>query len=267
MSLSIGTGPFGAYATGVFNFERRGPGAVLFWDEHPKRMRAELDGIVVADSRHVRALHESGHLMKLYFPREDVAMDRLERSERTSECPHKGTARYWSVRAGDRFAQDAAWSYENPLESAAFMAGWIAFEYDAMDAWYQEDERVYAHPRDPYHRYDVHRSSRHVVVRAGGALIAESERPAMLFETSVPPRYYLPPGDVRMELLERSERVTHCPYKGAARHWHVAAGDGRVRHAAWTLPEPIGEAVSIAGWYSFYPGKVEIEVDGGRLAD
>jgi len=199
MSLTFGHGPFGQQPGGEFNFTRQGPKAVLYCEGFPKRVRVEFNGLTIADSRRVKTLHETGKFMVFYFRREDVDMTRLERTDHRSECPHKGVASYWTVRVGDRTAENAAWSYENPIASARFIAGYLAFYFEKMDAWYQEDERVYAHPRDPYHRFDVHRSSRHVVVRHGGVVIAESSKPKVLFETGTPPRYYLQPEDVRTD--------------------------------------------------------------------
>jgi len=204
MSLTFGRGPFGRQPGGEFNFTRQGPDVVLYWEDFPKRVRVEFNGVTVADSRRVKALHETGKFLVLYFRRQDADMERLEPSDHRTDCPHKGTASYWTVRVGDRIAENAVWSYENPVASAPFIASHLAFDFAKMDAWYQEDERVYAHPRDPYHRFDVHRSSRHVVVRHGGVVIAESDKPRILFETGTAARYYLPPEDVRTELLNRA---------------------------------------------------------------
>lgn len=265
MTLTFGGGPFGPQARGQFNFTREGPDTVLYWEDFPKRVRVEFNGATIADSRRVKALHETGRFMVLYFPREDVDMDRLEATDHQTDSPHKGVASHWSVRVGDRVAENAVWSYPDPVPSAPPIGGYMAFVYRKMDAWYQEDERVYAHPRDPYHRFDVHRSSRHVVVRHGGVVIAESERPEMLFETGVPARYYLPPDDVRTDLLSRSETVSQCPYKGDGQHWHLDVGGERIEDAAWSLPSPLGEAERIAGYLCFYPEKVRTEVDGEPL--
>ncbi len=265
MALTLGNGPFGTSPAGQFNFTREGPDTVVYWEDFPKRVRAEFNGKTIADSRRVKALHETGQLMVLYFPREDVDMGLLEPTEHTTESPNKGKASYWSVRVGDRTADHAVWSYEDPVPSASPIAGYLAFVYKKMAAWYQEDERVYAHPRDPYHRFDIHRSSRHVVVRHNGGVIAESRRPAMLFETGLPARYYLPPEDVRTDLLGRSTTVSQCPYKGDGQHWHLTVGGDRVEDAAWSLPRPLGEADRIAGYICFYPDKVDTEVDGVPL--
>jgi uncharacterized protein (DUF427 family) len=263
MTLTFGRGPFGTHPAGQFNFAKPGPDTVLYWEEFPKRVRVEFNGATIADSRAVRALHETGRLMVLYFPREDVDQTVLEATDHTSQSPTKGTARYWTVRVGDRAAENAAWAHENPSGDAPAMTGYLAFRYSAMDAWYQEDERVYAHPRDPYHRVDVHASSRHVVVRHQGTTIADSSRPQLLFETSLPVRYYLPPDDVRTEYLRPSDTVTPCPYKGAGQHWHLTTEAGRVQDAAWSLPDPLpGDAVKTKGYFCFYPDKVELEVDG-----
>jgi uncharacterized protein (DUF427 family) len=263
MTLTFGRGPFGTHPAGQFNFAKPGPDTVLYWEEFPKRVRVEFNGATLADSQAVRALHETGRLMVLYFPREDVDQTLLEPTDHTSQSATKGTARYWTVRAGDRTAENAAWAYEDPVSGAPAMAGYLAFRYSAMDAWYQEDERVYAHPRDPYHRVDVHASSRHVVVRHRGTTIAESSRPQLLFETSLPVRYYLPPDDVHTEYLQSSDTVTPCPYKGSGQHWHLATEAGRVEDAAWSLPDPLpGDALKTKDHFCFYPDKVDIEVDG-----
>lgn len=265
MSLTLGKAPFGPQTEGRFNFRREGPERTLYWEPFPKRVRAELGGETVADSRRVMALFETGRMLVFYFPRDDVAMDRLDPTERSTRCPLKGEARYWTVRGGGKEARNAAWAYDDPIESAAFLEGHIAFEHDAIDAWYEEADRVYAHPRDPYHRFDLHHAARRVVVRAKGVEIADSVRPQILFETGLPPRFYLPPEDVHTDLIERSATITHCPYKGKAQHWTLDMMGERIEDAAWTLPDPLGEAEAVRDWFSFYPGKVEIEVDGERL--
>lgn len=267
MSLTIGNAPFGPKPRGRFNFRREGPERTLYWEPFPKRVRAELGGEVVADSRGVMALHETGHLLVFYFPLEDVAAELLEATARSTHCPLKGDASYWTVRAGGSIAENAAWAYEDPIESAAFLKGYISFDYDAMDAWFEEADRIYAHPRDPYHRFDVHQAARRVVVRANGVVVADSVRPQILFETGLPPRFYLPPADVHTDLLERSGTVTHCPYKGKAQHWSLDIMGERTADAAWTLPDPIGEAEAVRDWFCFYPDKAEIEVDGERVTD
>lgn len=265
MSLTMGRAPFAPNAAGRFNFDRRGPDRILYWEDFPKRVRTEFAGETIADSRRVKALFETGQMMRFYFPREDVAMDKLQSTGRRTHCPLKGDASYWTIRTGGREAENAVWSYEQPIDSARFLAGYLAFEYDSMDAWYQEQERVYAHPPDPYHRFDIHETDRTVVVSLHETPIAECAAPLVLFETGLPPRFYLPPAAVRTDLLSRSETVSHCPYKGDGQHWHLETGEERVKDVAWSLPRPLGEAERIRDWFSFYPGRLRVEVDGETL--
>lgn len=136
-----------------------------------------------------------------------------------------------------------------------------------MDRWFEEDEPVYAHVRDPYHRVDVRASSRHVVVRHRGRVVVESVRPKRLFETGNPTRHYLPFADVRLDLLERSDTVSECPYKGDGQHWHLVVDGDRVENTAWSLPHPLPEGLAAAEHLCFYPGKVEVVVDGEPAED
>ena len=265
MSLTMGAAPFGPNEAGCFNFERQGPQQTLYLEDFPKRIRAELGGETVADSRRVKTLFETGRMMVFYFPREDVDFDKLAPTERKTQCPLKGEASYWSVCAGGREARDAAWSYETPIASADFLRGLIAFDYDAMGAWYQELDKVFAHPRDPYHRYDIHETDQRVTVSLDDTCIAVTGAALVLFETGLPPRFYLPPGAVRTEFLTRSETASQCPYKGEARHWHLDVEGKRVEDAAWSYPRPFGEADRIRDYLSFYPSKLRVEVDGRQL--
>jgi uncharacterized protein (DUF427 family) len=112
---------------------------------------------------------------------------------------------------------------------------------------------------------DILPTSRHVVVEAGGLLVADSRRSHVLFETGLPPRYYLPQPDVRANLLRPSDHVTHCPYKGRAIHWSIAGGTEVLPDAAWSYPAPLPESIRVAGLISFYPTKVDVIVDGIAL--
>ncbi len=265
MTLTIGTGPFGEQSTGTFNFEVEAPGDhALYLEDSPRRVRVTFNGETVADSRRVKLLHEAEHLPVYYFPEEDVRMDLLEESDHTTHCPFKGDASYRSVRVGDKVSENAAWSYPEPIDSARPLAGLIAFYWRKMDAWFEEDEQIFVHPRDPYHRVDVLDSSRHVKVTVNGEVVAETERPKLLFETGLPPRYYFLPEDVRTELLVESETKTICPYKGVASHWSVEVDGERVEDAAWMYPESLPEATKVEGHFSFYVDKAELEVDEER---
>ena len=163
MSLTMGTAPFGHRPAGEFNFDTPDRGA-LWFEDSPRRVRGILGGETVVDSRRVKLLHEARHLPVWYFPREDVRMELLEPSELVTHCPYKGEASHFTVRAGDREEPDAAWNYPEPIAGAPPFAGYIAFHWRAMDTWLEEDEEVFVHPRDPYHRIDVLDTSRHVRV-------------------------------------------------------------------------------------------------------
>ena len=262
MSLTAGTGPFGKQPAGAFNF-RPDPatGSVLFWDPVPHRIRAFLGGECVLDSTNAKLLHETGHLPVYYVPDDDLRHDLLEPSTHETRCPHKGTASYRSVRAGDRFAENAVWAYLEPLEGASFLAGHAALYWDRMDEWFVEDEQILGHPRDPYHRIDVYRTTRRVRVSVAGEQLAESVRAKVLYETSLPPRFYLPPEDVRMDLLEPSESRSRCAYKGSASYWHVRAGGELHEDLAWSYPDPDDDGRDVRDLVCFFDERCEVAVD------
>jgi uncharacterized protein (DUF427 family) len=233
------------------------------WTEpSPRRVRAFLDGLAVADSTRALLLLEAGHLPVYYFPPEDVRTDLLEPTDTSTHCPYKGDAAYWSIRVGKRVSRDAVWSYKDPLPERTDIKGYLAFYWDRLDAWFEEDDEVFVHPRDPYHRVDVLSSSRHVRVAVAGETVAESHRPWLLFETGLPTRYYLPKADVRMDLLVATDSQTHCPYKGKARYWSARVGDSVEEDIAWSYPFPIPECPKIANLVCFYNERADIWVDG-----
>jgi uncharacterized protein (DUF427 family) len=263
MTLTIGTGPFGDQGEKTFNFEVEAPrDHVLYFEDSPRRVRVMFNGETVADSRRVKLMHEKGLLPVYYFREEDVRMDLLEESDYTTHCPFKGDASYWSVRVGDRVAENAVWGYPEPIDSAPPLAGYLAFYWRKMDHWYEEDEEVFVHPRDPYHRVDVLESSRHVKVLVNGEVVAETNRPTILFETGLPPRYYIPPEDFREEALVPSDKETQCPYKGVASYYSVEVGGEQVEDLIWYYSEPIPETAKMKGHLAFFNEKVDLEVDG-----
>lgn len=264
MTLTIGTGPFGDQSGGVFNFEYDSPGHVLYFEDSPRRVRVRFGGETIGDSRRMKLLHETGLLPVYYFPEEDVRMDLLEKTDHTTRCPFKGDAAYWSVRVGDRVAENAVWSYPKPLDHAPPLAGYLAFYWNKMDAWFEEDEEVFVHPRDPYHRVDVLESSRHIRVSVNGEVMAETERPKILFETGLPPRYYIPPEDVREDMLIPTNTKTQCPYKGVASYYSIKAGDGTIEDLIWYYPEPLPGAAKVKDHLCFFNERVDMEVDGEK---
>jgi uncharacterized protein (DUF427 family) len=262
MSLTIGTAPFGRRPGGVFNFELPKREGLIYFEDSPRRMRALFGGETVVDSRHPKLLHEHEHLPVYYFPETEVRMDLLEPTDHSTRCPWKGAASYWSVRVGERLAENAAWSYPEPIEGAPPLTGYIAFYWDRMDEWLEEDEPAIIHPRDPYHRIDILESSRHVKITVDGEVVAETRRARVLFETGLPPRWYIPREDVHSDALVESEKVTGCAYKGYASYWSVRVGGADEEDLVWTYREPRPEAERIKDYLAFFNERVDIEVDG-----
>lgn len=261
MSLTIGPAPLSPESTGAFNADLQIPGHLLYFEDSPRRVRVVFNGETIADSRRVKLLHESRSLPVYYFPLEDVRTEVLERTDKHTRCPVKGEASYWSIRVGDGVSENAVWSYPEPLESSSWLRGYAAFYWNKVDAWYEEDEQIFVHPRDPYHRVDVLKSSRSVRVTVNGEVVAESDRPLILFETGLPPRYYLPRDDVRTELLTSTDTTTQCPYKGTASYWSVKAGHGGT-DLVWCYEDPLPEMSKIAGHLCFFNEHVDLEIDG-----
>jgi uncharacterized protein (DUF427 family) len=262
MALTAGRGPFSRDPAGRFNIEIDPSRAVLFWDPVPQRVRAIVAGETLADSERVMLLHETGHLPVYYFPQEDLRAELLEESDHTTTCPHKGAARYWSIRVGGRRIPNVVWAYPEPIEQAAFLTGYASLYWNSVDEWFVEDEQAFGHPRDPYARIDVYPTTRHVRVLRDGEVLADSRRAKVLFETSLPPRYYLPAEDVRTELLEPSSTKTTCAYKGSASYWHVRVGDRLIEDLVWSYPEPQHDAERVRDLYCFFNERVDVELDG-----
>ena len=234
-------------------------------ESSPRRVRAIFNNETIADSTRVMLLHETKHVPVYYFPIGDVRMDLLAPTDKKTHCPLKGEASYWSVTVGERVAENAVWGYPNPIAECPDISGYVAFYWNKVDAWYEEDDEVFVHPRDPYKRVDVLNSSRHVQVVLGGETIAETRRPRLLFETGLPTRYYIPKVDVRMDLLESSDTRTRCPYKGEAVYWSVRVGDQVEEDIAWSYPAPIPECPKIENLVCFFNERVDaVVVDGER---
>ena len=261
MSLTAGRGPFSKQPTARFNIDVDRSTATLIWDPVPQRVRALVADETVVDTANAVLLHETGHLPVYYFPESDVRAELLTASDRTTHCPYKGDACYWHVDVGKRHVPNAIWAYPEPIDPAAFLAGYVALDWDSFDEWFVEDEQVFGHPRDPYKRIDVHPTTRHVRVLLHGEVLADSRRAKMLVETSLPPRFYFPPEDVRTELLVPSSRRTRCAYKGSAAHWHVSVGDGLVEDLVWSYPEPQHDAEPVRDLFAFYNERVDLELD------
>ena len=225
-----------------------------------KRVRAFLGGAVVADTTRPVLVWEVPYYPAYYVPLEDVRAE-LVADGGSAHSPSRGDGRTFTVRAGGREAPGGALRYDDsPIPE---LRGLVRLDWHAMDAWFEEDEEVFTHPRDPHTRVDILASSRHVRIEVAGVTVAESAAPRLLFETGLPPRFYLPKPHVRLDLLVPSETVSHCPYKGQAEWWSVRAPDGEI-HAdlAWSYRAPLPESQKIAGLIAFLDEKVDVHVDG-----
>lgn len=228
-----------------------------------RRLRAFVNGVVIADTIRSVYLFEPGHLPVYYLPKHDVRFDLLEHTDCSSHCPLKGDADYWSIVVGDRRIDNAVWSYPEPLDGAPDLSAYVAFYWNKVDNWFEEDEEVFVHARDPYTRVDALRSSRHVEVRIHGETIADTTRPILLFETGLPTRYYIPKLDARLDLLVPSALNTACPYKGVASYFSVAISGAKiVDDIVWFYPAPIPQIPLIENYLCFFNEHVDVIVDG-----
>jgi uncharacterized protein (DUF427 family) len=224
-----------------------------------KRVRAYLAGRLVADTTAPVLVWEAPYYPAYYLPLADLAAE-LVPTGKTEHSPSRGEAEVFDVRVDGATAQAAARRYPgSPLESLRDL---VRLEWGAMDEWLEEDEPVYTHPRDPYTRVDILASSRHVRVELDGVTVADCAQPRILFETALPPRYYLPLSDVKMDLLRPSDTQTSCPYKGTASYWSVDTGQELHRDVVWIYRTPLPESQKIAGLACFYNEKADIYLDG-----
>jgi len=265
MALTVGTGPFGGKAAGRFNFSYDAPAHVIYLEPSPRRVRVRIAGEMVADSRGAWLLHETGLMPVYYFPPGDLRQDLLAPSETRSHCPFKGDAAYHHVVGGDRRVDDAAWTYPSPNPELPDLAGLVAFYWVKADAWLEEDEEVFVHPRDPYHRVDVLPTSRHVRVSVDGVVLADSNNTVVLFESGLPPRYYFPKADVVFDHLESTHTDSRCPYKGhATEYWSATTPQGTHPDVAWAYPDPLPAVHRIQDRVCFYDEKLDVDLDGAR---
>ncbi len=226
----------------------------------PRRVRAYFDDQLLVDSQKVLLVFETRRPPVYWFPIEDVRMDLLA-PKGAAAGSGAGTQR-WRSNTGGRVEENLAWNYAEPAGDLAPLDGHIAFYWNAVDHWFEEDEEVFVHPRDPYTRVDTVHSSRHVRVEVDGQVVAETRRPVLLYETGLPTRYYIPKLDVRMDLLEATDTLTHCPYKGAASYWSLRVGEKTYRDFIWAYPRPIPEIPKIENLLCFYNEKVDLYIDG-----
>jgi uncharacterized protein (DUF427 family) len=260
MGLAWQQGPLAAGAIGTFLTAEPMPGRLLYAEPLRRRMRVMLDGETVAQSDDVVLLHEPARYPVAYFPRADIKDELLKPVDHVTEHPELGQTTWYSLQHGERPAQRAAWEHTALPAFADVLVGRVAFAWHAMDAFYEEDERIVGHAADPYHRIDIRQSTRHLVVRSGGTLVADTHRPLVLYESGFAPRWYVPGADVVDGILTPVERQTFCPYKGICSYYDI----GEITRPAWSYEEPYREVDRIQGFISFEADKLEITLDGAR---
>ena len=261
MGLSWQQGPLSPGAIGRFLAPEPLPERLLYVEPLRRRMRVRFSGIWIADSENVLLLFEPGHYPMAYFPKNAISADTIERTEHTTQHHELGLTAWYTVRAGEQSVARGAWQHVNLPDYASELQGRVAFAWHAMDAFYEEDERIVGHAADSYHRIDIRQTSRHLSVRHHDRIIADTKRPMVLYESGFAPRWYVPRADVDESALTPVERQTFCPYKGICSYYNI--GDANL--AVWSYPEAYPEVNRISNFLSFEPDIVSVQLDGKQL--
>jgi uncharacterized protein (DUF427 family) len=226
----------------------------------PRRVRGYLGHQLVFDTTAARYVWEVPYYPQYYIPLTDVR-DEFLRDEDHPQKIQLGSSRLHSLVGADSIHEKAARVFDDGP-----VAGMVRFEWEHL-RWFEEDEQIYGHPRNPYARVDALRSHRNIRVELDGVVLAETAAPVLLFETGLPTRYYIDPTDVAFEHLEPSATETLCPYKGTTSgYWSVRVGDAVHPDLAWTYHYPLPAVAAIAGLVAFYNEKLDIIIDGAALA-
>jgi uncharacterized protein (DUF427 family) len=261
MGLSWQQGPLGGHSVGRFLVPEPLPARLLFAEPLRRRMRVRLGGEWIADSEDVVLLHEPGRYPVAYFPAADIFPGVLQRMETVTTHQDLGTTVWFSVHGGDRDSPRGAWQHTDLPIHAGELTDRVAFAWRRMDAFYEEDERIVGHAADNYHRNDIRAASRHLVVRVGDRVVADTHAPVVLYESGFAPRWYVPRADIDESALTAAAGQTFCPYKGLASYYDVAG----VKGGAWYYPEAWTEVERVRDLVSFEPDKVTVLLDGKVL--
>jgi uncharacterized protein (DUF427 family) len=261
MGLSWQQGPLAPGAIGRFLVPGPLPDRLLYAEPLRRRMRVRFGGVWVADSEDVVLLHEPGRYPVAYFPLGDITDGVLEPGEHATRHQDLGATSWYTVRTETNSKPRAAWQHTELPGYAGELKGRVAFAWRAMDAFYEEDERIVGHAADSYHRIDIRQTSRHLTARDGDQVIADTTRPLALYESGFAPRWYVPRADVDESALTPAAGQTFCPYKGVCSYYDLA-GAGR---AAWSYEDAWTEVRRISGLISFEPDQIEVRLDGTRL--
>jgi uncharacterized protein (DUF427 family) len=261
MGLAWQQGPLSSGALGHFLVPEPLPERLLFAEPLRRRLRAQLAGEWIADSDDVVLLHEPGRYPVAYFPIGAIRPGVLQPTDRVTEHRDLGKTSWFTITAGDRTSERAAWQFVDLPIYASVLRDRVAFAWRAIDAFYEEAERIVGHAADPYHRNDIRETDRHLVVRDGDRIVADSKRPLALYESGFAPRWYVPRADVDETALTPVDGQTFCPYKGLASYYDV----GTRARAAWSYRDAWPEVHRVADMVSFEPDKIDVYLDGERL--
>jgi len=258
VGLSWQQGPLSPGAVGRFLVPEPLPKRLLYAEPLRRRMRVRFGGAWIADSEDVLLLFEPGHYPMAYFREADVSPGTLQRTDHTTRHPDLGLTSWYMVRAGDKIAARGAWRHTELPAYANELQGRVAFAWPAMDAFYEEDERILGHAADSYHRIDIRQSSRQLVVRHHDRIVADTKRPIVLYESGFAPRWYVARADIDESAQTPVEHQTFCPYKGLCSYYDI--GDAHL--AAWSYRDAYSQVSRISDLVSFEPDIVSVQLDG-----
>jgi uncharacterized protein (DUF427 family) len=224
-------------------------------------MRVRFGGIWIADSEDVLLLFEPGHYPMAYFPETHILPDTLQPTDHTTRHSDLGPTSWYAVHGGNKTAPRGAWQHTGLPAHARQLQGRVAFAWPAMDAFYEEDERIMGHAADSYHRIDIRQSSRHLVVRHRDRIVADTKRPVALYESGFAPRWYVPRAEIDETAMTLVEHQTFCPYKGICSYYDI--GDAHL--AAWSYRDAWPQVGPISNLVSFEPDIVSVRLDGSQL--
>lgn len=261
MGLAWQQGPLAMGSVGHFLTEQPLPARLLFAEPLRRRMRVRFADRWIADSEDVVLLHEPGRYPVAYFPRGDIEEGVLVTEDRVTQHQELGDTGWFTVRASEHEANHSAWQHTGLPQHAAVLDGRVAFAWRAMEAFYEEDERIVGHAADAYHRIDIRSTSRHLVVRDGDRVVADTQHPLALYESGFAPRWYVPREDIDESALKPVDGQTFCPYKGIASYYDI----GSRKRAAWCYADAWTEVNRVTNLVSFEPDKIDVYLDDRQL--
>jgi uncharacterized protein (DUF427 family) len=260
MGLAWQQGPLATGSVGHFLTEQPMPSRLLFAEPLRRRMRVRFADRWIADSEDVLLLHEPGRYPVAYFPRNDIE-GTLIAEDRVTQHRDLGATQWFTVNASGRETNHSAWEHTGLPAHAAVLERRVAFAWRAMDAFYEEEERIVGHAADAYHRIDIRSTARHLVVRDGDRVIADTHRPLALYESGFAPRWYVPREDIDESRLKPTDIQTFCPYKGICSYYDI----GERKRAAWSYVDAWTEVTRVRNLVSFEPDKIDVFLDGEQL--